>query len=318
MARVRIPGRVVVRGREIATPDLVRWGLLALSAYMAPATIIQKATDPAGPPDATTAYWTFTPTPGIYNAAPFTVAAHEYPPIFAQVMAPFTSLSWPAFELFWLLLTMTLLLALVGPRWLGAVLLLSPVNIAFGSGGLTFVYALVIVYAARKPWVWAIPILTKITPGVGLLWFVVRREWRNLAIALGITGGLALISFVTVPELWREWFDWARSNAGVAGLPNAMLLPLWLRVSVAAAIVVWGARTNRPWVLFAPLWLAQPTTWMSEVVLVFAGFAPWLRSLAPVMENGRLAFRSVPGRGRESAAAPRAAEAGPRVAEATG
>ena len=32
---------------------------------------------------------------------------------------------------------------------------------------------------------WAFVLLTKVTPGMGLLWFVVRREWRALLIAYG-------------------------------------------------------------------------------------------------------------------------------------
>ncbi len=37
----------------------------------------------------------------------------------------------------------------------------------------------------RYPATWAFVLLAKVTPGIGLLWFLVRREWRNLAIALG-------------------------------------------------------------------------------------------------------------------------------------
>ena len=42
----------------------------------------------------------------------------------------------------------------------------------------------------RYPWAWAFIILTKVTPGIGLLWFLTRREWRHLAIALGATLGV--------------------------------------------------------------------------------------------------------------------------------
>ena len=34
---------------------------------------------------------------------------------------------------------------------------------------------------------WAFVLLTKVTPGIGLLWFAIRRRWRDLAIALGVT-----------------------------------------------------------------------------------------------------------------------------------
>ena len=45
--------------------------------------------------------------------------------------------------------------------------------------------AAAIVIGFRWPAAWSLVLLTKITPGIGLLWFAVRREWRSLAIALG-------------------------------------------------------------------------------------------------------------------------------------
>ncbi len=46
----------------------------------------------------------------------------------------------------------------------------------------------------RYPAAWSLILLTKITPGIGLLWFAVRREWRALAIALGATAAIASVS----------------------------------------------------------------------------------------------------------------------------
>ena len=48
----------------------------------------------------------------------------------------------------------------------------------------------------RYPWTWGFVLLTKVTPGIGLLWFAVRREWRALAIALGVTGVIVAVSLV--------------------------------------------------------------------------------------------------------------------------
>ena len=52
---------------------------------------------------------------------------------------------------------------------------------------------------------WAFVILTKVTPGIGLLWFVVRREWRNLGIALAATAIVAGGSALTMPLAWQQW-----------------------------------------------------------------------------------------------------------------
>jgi hypothetical protein len=73
------------------------------------------------------------------------------------------------------------------------------------AGGLHLLIAAAIVLDFRWPATWAFVILTKVTPGVGLVWFAVRREWRRLAIALGVTAALVLISLVIDPALWRAW-----------------------------------------------------------------------------------------------------------------
>ena len=68
------------------------------------------------------------------------------------------------------------------------------------GGNIHLLLAAAIVLGFRWPWTWAIVLLTKITPGIGLLWFVVRREWRDLAIALGATAAIVAVSFLVWPE----------------------------------------------------------------------------------------------------------------------
>ena len=64
------------------------------------------------------------------------------------------------------------------------------------GGNIHLLLAAAIVLGFRWPWTWSLVLLTKITPGIGLLWFVVRREWRNLTIALGGTAAIVAVSFV--------------------------------------------------------------------------------------------------------------------------
>ena len=83
-----------------------------------------------------------------------------------------------------------------------------------------------IVLGMRWPAAWAFILLTKISPGVGLLWFAVRREWRNLAIALGVTSAIAAVSFVLAPNLWSDFLaasflDDPVIGAYVTGNPTA-------------------------------------------------------------------------------------------------
>src|SRR4029078_312592 len=104
-----------------------------------------------------------------------------------------------------------------------------------------------IVIGFRWPAAWALVLLTKITPGIGLLWFAVRREWRHLAIALFATAAIAAVAVVVRPQEWRDWVDVVIGNAGKGGTWASVPVPLWIRLPLAAALVVWGARTDRAW-----------------------------------------------------------------------
>ena len=123
--------------------------------------------------------------------------------------------------------------------------------------------AVAIVLGFRWPATWAFVLLTKVTPGVGLLWFAVRREWRNLAIALGATAAIVAVSFAIAPSLWAEWID---VLGGRSGASNADLGWSWRsrcgpcsRSPPASSI--WAARTDRRWLVPVAAVLAMPVLW---------------------------------------------------------
>jgi hypothetical protein len=123
----------------------------------------------------------------------------------------------------------------------------------------------------RYPAAWSFVLLGKITPGIGLLWFAVRREWRQLAIALGATAVVAGISFAVAPQLW---FDWGNAIvASSAASPVVFNPPLWLRLPIAAAVVIWGARTDRPWTVPVAAVIAMPVWWLA-VFSILAAIVP--------------------------------------------
>jgi len=64
-----------------------------------------------------------------------------------------------------------------------------------------------IVAGFRWPGAWSFLLLTKVTPGIGVLWFAVRREWHSFGIALATTLLVVVISFALAPHLWFQWFD---------------------------------------------------------------------------------------------------------------
>jgi hypothetical protein len=140
------------------------------------------------------------------------------------------------------------------------------------GGNVSLLLAVAIVIGFRWPAAWWIVLLTKITPGIGLLWFAVRREWRSLAIALGITAVIAAVSFAVLPDQWRTWIDVVIRNmaAGKSGTWASVPVPLWIRLPAAIALVVWGARTDRRWTVPVASMLALPALWYGGISMLLA------------------------------------------------
>src|SRR6185503_5545114 len=152
------------------------------------------------------AYWTADPSNPYTASAPGSSQAFFYSPAFAQLTAPIHALPWTVFIAAWTVLLTALLVWQAG-RWTAIALLLFPVFVDLTVANIHLLMAAAIVVGFRWPWTWSFIVLTKITPGVGLLWFAFRREWRSLAIALGVTAAVSAVSFVVAPGLWRDWFD---------------------------------------------------------------------------------------------------------------
>jgi Glycosyltransferase family 87 len=205
------------------------------------------------------------------GANPFLIGAYLYAPVFAQLLSPLTLLSWPVFAAVWTALIAIVFVWLAG-RWAFPLLFSVAIALEFYLGQIDVFIAAAIVIGFRYPAVWAFPILTKVAPGIGLVWFLVRREWRNLAIALATTVGIAAISAMSAPELWRGWFNLLeRSVTERQTIEGAYLaIPVWLRLPVALGVVVWGARTTRYWAVPVAVLLAMPLLWLNVFTLLVA------------------------------------------------
>lgn len=153
-------------------------------------------------------------------------------------------------------------------------------------------YAAAIVIGFRWPGAWSLLLLTKVTPGIGLLWFAVRREWRHLFIALGVTGTIVCASFVIGPDLWFGWFELlsdASQAPPVPFQPNAPFpIPLLVRLPVAAAIVTWGALTDRRWTVPVAATIALPVIWTASLSILVAAIPLLGRSSTSVAGSSRV------------------------------
>jgi hypothetical protein len=197
--------------------------------------------------------------------------AYPYSPAFLQVLQPIRILPWQVFMAIWAAILMAALVYLTGPR----LILLG--RAFFGlmeiwGGNIELLVALAVVLGFRWPAAWSFVLLTKITPGVGLLWFAVRREWRSLAIVAVATGAIAAASFALMPDAWHTWIQVLRDNAGKGGTGTwaAVPVPFFVRLPFAVVLVVWGARTNRRWTVPVSAMLALPALWYGGLSIMVA------------------------------------------------
>jgi hypothetical protein len=195
-----------------------------------------------------------------------TIGAYPYSPAFAQLVYPLNLLPWPLFVAAWTALLLGAVFLMTGRELLLVGIALGAMEIA--GGNISLLLTLAIVAGFRWPWTWAFVILTKITPGVGLLWFVLRREWRQLAIALGATGAVVAVSYLLMPGAWRDWIALLAANTGKGGTWAAVPIPLWIRLPIGVALIAWGAPRNQRWVVPVGAMLALPALWYGSLSMV--------------------------------------------------
>ena len=217
------------------------------------------------------AYWNVNPTDP-YSVPVGGLGAFNYSPPIARLFGPFGALEWPTFLWLWLAL-------LIGNVvWLGGrnvrilwILAFPPVAIEIYHGNIHLWIAAAIALGFRYPWTWGFVLLTKVTPGVGLLWFAVRREWQALGIALGVTGSIVVVSLILQGQLWVDWLGFIFSTPEGGSVAQFHIpIPLWLRLPAAAALVIWGARTDRRWTVALAATLALPVLWISGFAICAA------------------------------------------------
>jgi hypothetical protein len=216
------------------------------------------------------AYWHLNPAEP-YSQSAGGLGAFTYTPLIARLFAPFSALPWYSFLWLW---TAVLVATLIWLGWRSSLVVLAfpPVALELYHGNVHLLIAAAIVLGFRWPATWAFVILTKVTPGVGLIWFAVRREWRRLGIALGMTGVLVAISLVLDSSLWRAWLtdDILKTATGTPLDQFSLGIPLWLRLPAAALLVAWGGRTDRAWTVPLAATLGLPILWPTGFAILAA------------------------------------------------
>lgn len=204
------------------------------------------------------------------------MSTYLYSPAFAQAIWPLGLLPWEAFAALWSALNLGVLVWMAGP-YLGAILFWVPGPVAdeISTGNIHLLLGAAIVVGFRWPAAWAFALLTKITPGIGLLWFAGARRWRALLVALGVTAAISVVSFAAAPSAWFEWVDTLQRSSEISVTGDVAVIPgpLWLRVAVAGVIALVGGVLGRRWLVPVAAAIALPVPWSSGMSLVVASLA---------------------------------------------
>ena len=270
---------------------LISLFLTGLGAVLAAFYWVQL-TQSGGAPVDVHAYWAadpkhLYPPPG----DPLQTDAYLYSPAFEVLVGWGRQLPFEVFAAIWRALQLAVLVWLAGPLTI-LVLFTVPVASEVNSGNIQLFLAAAIVLAFRgtgtgpgeegkperwSPWpaLWAFVLLTKVVPGVGLLWFLGRRRWKALAVALVVTVAIAAVTFAIWPDRWQAWITMLTTGGSPAPL-FPYYLPFWPRFLGAAAIALIGAWQGWRWTVVLAATLALPAFYyISPSLLV--GVLPFVR-----------------------------------------
>jgi len=219
---------------------------------------------------------------------------YNYSPAFELVVGWGRHLTFEQFTAIWRAALLVALVWLAGPFTV-FVLFLYPVASEVNAGNIQLLLAAAIVLSFRGgerpsvwPAMWAFVLLTKVTPGIGLLWFALRRRWRDVAVALGATAAIAGVTFVLWPDRWFDWF--ALLTAGSPPPVPPFYLPFLPRFIAAIGIVVIAAWRGWRWPVVVAGTLALPAFYtLSPSMLV--GVLPFAREALGRWASARMQAR---------------------------
>jgi len=207
-------------------------------------------------------YWAVDSTPYTWEGN----LEYRYSPAFLWIIGPLQNLPFEVFLGIW---TAAHIAALIYLR-AGWFLIVPGLNDDILRGNISTFIALFAVLAIQRSAAWWAPVLlTKITPAVGMVWHLVRREWRELAIAFGVTAAIVAIGVLVNPDLWRAWVASLLNSDATYELGHPLGPPLF-RLVLGGLIAAFAAWTNRAWLIAIAMIVAVPGGWAFNLALLAA------------------------------------------------
>jgi hypothetical protein len=254
-------------------PTVLPWlSVVAVAAIFSFSAVASSLTIPYMAWDSH-AYWTALTSSDPYAGARVgVIGSFLYPPPFLQLLAPLGRLPWPVFAFGWTAMLAAAAISLlrrVPRKYDGLLPLLTYLAAAdIWAGNINILLAHAVVIGLERPAAWPVVALSKVTPGIGVLWHLFRREWHAVVVACGLTAGLALVSLAIGPQLWGDWVALLMSEMPADGYAKSVPIPLVVRLPLAVVVLWWGARTGRPAAVPLACLLALPVIWFNGLALL--------------------------------------------------
>lgn len=249
------------------------WGILVAVLLVVLMTAMAEPFEPDsfGPGHDARAYWSAPLDDPYVPGSVGQESAYLYSPAFLVSLSPLRALPWPIFLGLWTAGLLAVLLWLARPLLFLPLLLLSLPEI--WGGNISILLAAAIVVGFSRPMAWAFPLLTKVVPGIGILWFGVRREWLSFSLAIAATLVVVAATALLAPGLWADWFQLLTSSTGSSTVPGSVPIPLLARLPLAVALIVLAAWRGQRWLLPIGVLLAMPVIWWGSLALLTATVA---------------------------------------------
>ncbi len=210
------------------------------------------------------------------TATSVTPYAYWYPPPLAQVLIPVAALlPSRAFDIGWIGLQLICLLWMARWRPLVALALVVylPIAVELSYSNVHLVLAALIVLGLRRwPWAFAIGAAIKLAPGLGILYLLLRRRWRDAGIAIAVGLVILVISVAIGPSAWSGFIATVQAR-GPGDISGLLPIPYFVRVIAAVVVTVMAGlvrpRLGEP-LLVVAITIALPTLWLDAFATLVA------------------------------------------------
>ena len=204
--------------------------------------------------------------------------AYHYPPPLAQAFAPLTLLLPPVwYAIGFRILLLLAVWHLAGRRmlWMLALIAFLPLAYSLRVENVEIFMAVGIVLGLQRwPWLFSIGALVKASPGLGVVYLALQRQWRDVAVATGVGLAIVAVSFVLAPDLWPAWLESISGRAGMVGNSIVPIPYLYRAIAGLGLAVVAGllGRRRGELLLVAAITVANPGLSLQG----FAVLAAWI------------------------------------------